>query len=332
MRCRWVELIACLGVFWLASPVHGSDSNCLNLLRKKLLPEAAACFEKMGQRLRQAKSARQRLMRGRVLRNAATLYQRAAASTTRPGQAAYLRSRAALLLRQYLKDRLYELQDRKKSATLMLYRLERAVGYAHLTVVADDKEATLTIKGFRFLAKGKGVWSQRVRPGQYQLKAHVGSSLAPPRQLLVKPGSSPVVRFSLQSARPKARATFFPPKRRPLGLALLGAGAGLAVLSAVLFGVAEALDHEKVQLNLALYERVFVTGETGDAITQDQQKVQDLRAQTGALFPLAWITLSAGLLSVAAAGTLAFWPTTTNQPPSIPPSSNKTLLLQRGFD
>ena len=101
------------------SPPAETQQHCESLFhKKKAYLQASNCFESLAQKLKKEASSSEtkRILCGRMLRNAVTSLRKAAQQTTKIEEAAYLRSRAIELLQQYLDQRLYEVEYRRKSA------------------------------------------------------------------------------------------------------------------------------------------------------------------------------------------------------------------------
>lgn len=278
--------------------VWAAEAECVRLYRSKKLLQAANCFEALANQLKRANgtTSRQRVMRGRAIRNAASLLSRIAGNANHVARSAWLRERAIKLLQLFLQEKLYELSERRQQVTIQLYKLRRAIRYSHLTVVAHDPNASFSIQGYQMKAQGQGRWSQRVRPGSYSILQGTQR-----RRVALRPGQARVVVFSSHksSAAPKA------PRRTIVPWILMAVGGGLVLSGGVFLGIAEGIDQAKVQQNLELLAQPTMSAAQR---REGVKQIEALQGQAQALYGVGWTILLVGVLTAAGGVVWRWWP------------------------
>lgn len=302
--------------------------DCLRLYRTRQLSQAAHCFEAVARSLKGSLTPKQRIRKGRALRNAANLLERTAKRSQRVEIAAYQRARATAMLKQYLDEKLYEAPYQKKSVELSMLRLRRAVGYASLTVVPGNPKARLLVKGYQFRAQTTGTWSQTVRPGPYQLRVTYPSGATLTRKIVVSPDKNKVVPLTPPALRQRRRppprvVTRRPPPRvvtrrppphllrrqpppptprvrsRAPTWATLGVGAAVLLGGGAVLVAAAITDAQKTALHQQEFNKA--PGQRLDTASAD---VVGLHQTATTLFPVGWVLLGVGAATTATGGAL----------------------------
>jgi hypothetical protein len=116
-------------------------------------------------------SSERRTEKGRLLRNGALSFVRAATKAKRT-EAAWMRERATQLLRLYDREKLYESEAVRRATLQLRQKIQAEIGYADLSIVTNNPQAKACLKGYRFQeCKIQMIWNLRVRPGRYALEA-----------------------------------------------------------------------------------------------------------------------------------------------------------------
>ena len=214
---------AALGLILLAglsTPAFGAAS-CPELYGKGRFGEAARCFESRARAMPHGSklSKIQRYLKGRRLRNASGVYQKAAMASGMPEVAAFFREKALLLLQQYLDERLCGDAARCAAVARLARGVSGRIGYARLTVLAGEAWASGTVlAGYRFSLRARGkTWMGRLRPGKYTVTVHGKDGRVARSRIVMRPGVDRVVRFTaprrrVAAVKPKSKAPSLEPK------------------------------------------------------------------------------------------------------------------------
>ncbi|MCB9638230.1 MAG: PEGA domain-containing protein [Myxococcales bacterium] len=166
--CGWIVV----AMIWSWSAVAWANPACYGLFRQKRYQAAAECFQRAANEMGAGSSLsrEKRVQKGRLLRNAALSWNRAATGGD-AAKRAWMRERAVKLLGLYDREGLYE-SGAVRSATNQLRRtLEGQIGYASVGIVTNNPKAMVTLKGFRFDKSQVGmVLNLNLRPGKYSLE------------------------------------------------------------------------------------------------------------------------------------------------------------------
>lgn len=208
-----------LGTLLLVT-IHPSEaqiSACRAMFQQQKYEQAGDCFVRQAEAMGTASSltAPQRWAKGRLLRNAVASYKRVAYQSA-PNLAAWWREKALQLLQNYLQDKLFENEPRKKDAQKQITALSKEIGYATLQISALPNTSTICVTGYRFRhCTSHVLWKSLVRPGVVKVavqatgykELHTELALAPDTQItktfqLVSLESPPTRR--IQPSKPAA--------------------------------------------------------------------------------------------------------------------------------
>jgi hypothetical protein len=113
----------------------------------------------------------ERYSKGRLYKNAAEAFYRAALRQRRAGAKSYFIERAYKLYTLNLREKLHETRARRRAFQRRARQLLGAIGFAKLTVSTGSQYARLCLFGFRYQYCHNGqTLSIRLRPGQYRLE------------------------------------------------------------------------------------------------------------------------------------------------------------------
>ncbi|TNE49469.1 MAG: hypothetical protein EP343_11490 [Deltaproteobacteria bacterium] len=322
---------------------QSQQKPCLALFQKQNFLQAAQCYESQIPRriLTTVLTEAQRVSYGRLLRNAALAYQNAAQKKAKSTeQAAYWNERALKLVRRYLARKLYENTYRKQSAERLTRTLSKRINYGTLTIQGRSSDS-FQLKGFSFSKVLQGTWSQKVRPGTYQLlrltlpqrtfvlKVKPGQSLVFAVPVPVKPRRLPPPR---RRVTPNLRRTPPPPHKpklvqssgtRRAGWIVLGTGGGIALLGGGLLGGASIAEFQKEQT----YQQALRDQNTSLEVTQ---QILQHHETARALYPTSYAVLGvAGALLVTGALLVALSPSKPPTTSTPPPSTSRAHSLWR---
>lgn len=209
------------------------DVMCVGFYHKQEYVRAAQCFRSlalaMGASPKLAK--RQRLQKGRYMRNAALAYQRAAKMQVAMRDKKLLQDKAYQLYEHILKHNLCDSKLRCQRAHKQKGLLYKAIGYVPLQIKTGGFKASVQIQGYQFRKKSLGDWVGRVRPGTYIITVRVPNR--------------PLVRKTIAAQGPNGepiRYIYKPPQKPPKSTKLptyswvgyIGGGAAILAGSVVL--------------------------------------------------------------------------------------------------
>lgn len=328
---RWIRVhlfhVVCLLGCLFFLPTDSAQAapqykDCIQLFRAKSFSKAAVCFESVARSLnRPGLTKKQRTRKGRALRNAANLLERAAKQNERVEVAAYWRERAVKLLQQYLDESLYEVKYQKRGAESMKLRLQNSIGYATLTIVLTTPRASFVLKGFKTKIQGKGTWSRRLRPGPYRLNARFPlSGSIQNKRFYLSSGETKVVTLTPQRGEirrkpplrtklvrrppPPGRLIRRPPPPKPkrsktAAWVTLGVGAAVLIGGGTLLLVANLNDNQMNSLYQAELKK-----QPEDRGADSARAITELNNSTGMLFPIGWTLLGVGAATAITGGVL----------------------------
>ncbi|TNE46287.1 MAG: hypothetical protein EP343_24615 [Deltaproteobacteria bacterium] len=293
-------------------------SDCIKLFRAKQFSKAATCFEGVAQSLNKpGLTSKQRIRKGRALRNAANLLEKAAKKTERVEVAGYWRERAVKLLQQYLDEDLHEVKYQKRGAEAMRLKLYNAIGYTTLTLVLGQTNATFVLQGYKSKVRGTGTWSRSIRPGPYQLRVKYPSGQAVDKRFYLSPRENKVITLKpkkgpnterkqppklvgRRTPPPDPRLTRRPPPPKPrrskaAAWVTLGIGAAVTLGGGALLIAAKMTDDQKNAL----------AGRGAAAAEQNTSaSIVAMQGTAEALFPTGWVMLGVGAAATVTGGVL----------------------------
>ena len=306
------------------SPALATD-RCTLLHKKGKAGEAARCLEREAQAMENGPvlSRIQRRLKGWRLRNAAKLYRLAAKKTASQAEGSFLRERALLLLRGYLKERLCSRAARCRAVQASATGLEREIGYARLAVKTGAVgKVRLTVNGHKLRLVHTGSnWSLRLRPGRYQVEAVWAGGRTTTRTAELSRGQKLTIRLFPPIPKPRVVGTTpgsravtgpvapRPPRRTRSGLLpwIVG-GAGLALVAggAVALGVgkarASARDeaYEEMRQKTAAASVAERQRLARDELPEIEARAKSHHEAAGVQLAVGWVMMGSG---VAALGT-----------------------------
>lgn len=171
---------------------------CRTLYKQKKYAAAGDCFRRLSFSL---KKKDEYVRKGRLMRNAASSYARAAAKTKKVAWRAYLYTFAARVLARYLKKKLAENDFRRRSALAQRKDFLKKVGFASLTVLVSNK-TRVDIRGFRYKQSHVGRVNRRLRPGRYRVKVWFANGTKRLTWLTLQPSENKQLRLSAPPPRP----------------------------------------------------------------------------------------------------------------------------------
>lgn len=329
---RWVWLCSLLLLVPGGLKAQVTKQSCVALYKALQRAKAARCFAQLAGQMGASAglSKTQKEAKGRLLRNAALLYIKAAKASRKLERASYLRSRAAVLLQAYVDEGLYESIARKRSAMLLMLRTKSDVGLSNLTLVIPRQDATLEISGYKHKSQHRGNWSGKLRPGAYRIQVKVpGRSRPVTREVHLLPNSARVVTVEWAAPVPIRRRPA-PIRRRPAPIRRRPApirvakrvpvrpipstpNQGLRVTSFVLMGVGIAgvlagvgvLIYTETGPVAAFHDLEERLEQNPSAVSpEDTKESAGFAAQAQTLIPVGWIVGGAGLALLVTGGVL----------------------------
>ncbi|TNE48715.1 MAG: hypothetical protein EP343_14995 [Deltaproteobacteria bacterium] len=290
---------------------EAATSNCKTLYKQRKFIKASRCFFALAKPFLSQPSLGAN--KGRVgfhVLNAAISLRKAANASPLPAFQSYLWEQVIGYLRLYLSRKLYESDSQKRVAVVLKNEMFRKIGYARLTITTPNKQVQILVLGYRFEGKGKGLWSQDVRPGRYSIVATAPGQTPVTRTLTITPreplvlaflerdlGILPVERRQAPAPPPPVTVSY------TASYVLLGLGGVLAIGSAICFGVAldSRTSAEKLlreELDKPSTERLF--GNT--------RKVKELETTANSLTIGGWVFAGAAFAAVVVGGSLFLRP------------------------
>ncbi|TNE48940.1 MAG: hypothetical protein EP343_13740 [Deltaproteobacteria bacterium] len=338
-RMGWLCLLA-LVLCLQPLPAQGQPTykGCIQQYRQKRYIASSQCFAQVAENIKAQAAGnlteKQRVRRGRALRNAANAIRRGAPKVTDVSQRAYLYEQGALYLKQYLAEKLYETNYLKKSALYQRRELESKVGRTTLSVVAGAPKAQIRVQGYKLDYTAKAKWNRSVRPGFYTITVTYPWESKPLRRTIAVAPKTPKLLALQPPAKPTKRRRPVPPRTRrdtpPIarttppqqpasssGLVaakwvLLGLGSAVVVAGVVTLALGQSANTRKIETFQAL---------SGSSTNNDPTKTQEILAddaQSQTLIPLGWTLSSVGLAS-AVVGVVLFALPSKPKPSPLPP-------------
>lgn len=192
MMTKTMRLTNLCLTLWLGSVALATASSpersCQRWFAKKKYLQAANCFAQLVGKTRRWKSEQERARIGSWMRNAILALKRSAKEEKLPARASYLRERALKLLQRYLDGQWFMTPSQKRNMLVSRESLKDAIGYTKMTILTGAPNATISVSGFRYEGKGRGMWSQKVRPGTYTILVEYPDKRRQARQIRVQTG------------------------------------------------------------------------------------------------------------------------------------------------
>ncbi len=333
-RLWGVVLIGFLG-FWLGCGSRSAEAatpNCKALYKQRKFIKASRCFFALAKPFLSKPTLGAN--KGRVgfhVLNAAISLRKAANASPLPAFQAYLWEQVIGYLRLYLSRKLYESDSQKRVAVLLKSEMFRKIGYARLTITTPNKQVQILVLGYRFEGKGKGLWSQDVRPGRYSIVATAPGQAPVTRTLTMKTREPLVLAFlerDLGIQPVERRQAPAPPPPVPVSYTasyvLLGLGGALALGSVISFGV--ALDSRTSAETLWRNE---LDKPSTQRLYGNTRKVKDLEVTANSLTVGGWVFAGAAFAAVVVGGSLFLRPAPT--PPRTQPRVSPAARSQASF-
>lgn len=310
----------CLGLVLLVfvvfvPPVEAGYKACLKLYRSQKYKPAASCFQALARQLGDVSSLTrsQRLTKGTALRGAAIALRKEAQRSRRAEVSSYLYAEAVRLLWIYEKEKLYPNVARRNSTRLLRLQLLQRIGAGPLSVATGTTSATLTIKGYKFAASGRGKWLGSVRPGRYVVAVRYVNGTNKTKTVFLAKGKAIFVSFS--APVPAARTKVPVPQKGPgsalrwVGGALLVVGGAVAVGSVAPFLLASGAD-SRMKNDGETYQATcaFAPGEQSNACADLGRRVRQAHADGGMYQVLALAMLVGGVVLAAVGAVLVALP------------------------
>lgn len=362
--CVWIVLV----VVWGSSTASAAAKvSCASLFQQKKYAKAGSCFEREAQ---QTEASQQpvkikRFLQGRMLRNAAAAFRKAAKQDQRPGMPLFWKERAVQSLQVYLKKKLCRKKYRCRLVKGELFGLTREIQYTQLTVQTGSQKAVVVVKGVRFEKSRKvpPLWNQQVRPGSYTVTVTGKGQTPQTKKVTVVAGKATFVPFVSRVARRKPprkvrkkpvipappdvrRIIVKKPRRKRnfraarigsgavlgLGIAGIALGIGLAVVGHNQLSTADNLRQQLDVSSLSVQERETKL-QTMD-VAAVHNSLQESQEQAGLWIPVGWTFVGVGVVgaAVGTVGLLMHRHNPSKHSKSAPPSpksktSPKTLML-----
>ncbi len=291
------------------------DVLCVKFYQSMQFRKAALCFRSLSDAmgdLRRLKR-RQRLQKGRYLRNAAMSFQRAATQQTKPPLQLVLKEQALRLYKHILRGRLCETASRCKRLQKRMTDLKKSIGYASLSIQVVGRVKRISVYGFHFSHQISGSWKGSLRPGRYKVVVVYPQSLAQEKALTLKPGESQ--QFVVRPLRRQAPRQTRVPTYSWVGY--IGGGVALAAGGTLL---AVGLGNRQAT------QTCWVSPSCNDIVSESERVVALDSAEQ-----MAWIGAGAAALGVAmllSGGIVQAIQPQTSTPPPLPSSSKQTLFFQ----
>lgn len=176
------------------------EAPCVALFRQKQLPQAARCFQSKIKRLPVSK----RSYRGRLARNAAVVWQRAAKAS--PGQATAYLQQAILLYQSIYREKLCLDASGCATAQSTYKKLCTQVGCSQIQISVSPSTSQVQVLAQSIkLPAQQGGWTGQLPPGSYQIKVKADGYTSKTHPLYV---------FARRDQ--KVSVTLPPPTRRPI--------------------------------------------------------------------------------------------------------------------
>lgn len=210
LRIFLVQAITVLYVFsWIEHRSEATVASCKSLFQQQKYEQAGDCFVREAEKAGKLETLTlpQRWAKGRLLRNAAACYKRMAYQST-PELAAWWREKSLHILQQYLQDKLFENDQRKRDAAEQITALSKEIGYATLQLSISPATANVCVTGYRFRQCQSGAtWQLQLRPGMVKISAQALEHAPLDMEITLAPGAKVTRSFQL-------RSLLAPPPRR----------------------------------------------------------------------------------------------------------------------
>lgn len=203
----------CLGMLVLFSAPASAqkkllEAPCIWLYKKQKLVQAARCFQEKAALL----SAKQLHYKGRMLRNAALLWEQTAAKAASATAKQYRYLLAVQGFSAFVSKKMCLDPPICQQTAARLDTLCKTIGCATLRVGSSVADATVTLGAWRWRATHKGVRSYRLPPGKYSVGA-TAPKHKPTRMILtLAKNETRKVTIALASLVPNPRVVV-PPRR-----------------------------------------------------------------------------------------------------------------------
>jgi len=184
---RWLWLL--LALLCPSAPAQASEQPCRKQVKARRFLKAAACYAQLYKRVDKHPQWRKDapLYKDRFLRHAALCYRLAAKDQPRQGVKGFLKEQAIKLLQTSFEQGFCEASQRCRANRLLADQLKREIGYAPLTVLTENRQTKITVKGYRFREERYQNYTRKVRPGRYELTITHPTRGAKTRSITVKP-------------------------------------------------------------------------------------------------------------------------------------------------
>lgn len=162
-------LLSGIGV-WLIPSLAWAD--CYQLYRSNQPEQAGDCFVQAAKKLGAGKALTEaaRIRKGRLLRNAALSYDKAAKSSPNL-KASELRDKAVQRIDDALREKLFEGASGLKEMKELRGRLERSIGRVNVTVVTGHANAFVCLQSGEWKrCKSTSLWNLNVLPRRYTVR------------------------------------------------------------------------------------------------------------------------------------------------------------------
>lgn len=193
--CGW--MVALLSMGGLAH----ANGGCRLLYTQGKYQKAGFCYKR---RARKLSGSKQKSLKGRLMRNAAACFARAARGTKSVAVRSFFYEQAAIVMRSYLRQKLAENDHRRRSAKRLKRSFTKRIRYARLHIFTE-KNARVVVKGYAFQGRSAGSFKRLLRPGPYKIKVTTPEGEVTRRHLWLRPSQHRQVRLQGATNAPALR-------------------------------------------------------------------------------------------------------------------------------
>ncbi|MBU50590.1 MAG: hypothetical protein CL920_18080 [Deltaproteobacteria bacterium] len=198
MVCFQKSLLCLLIGLILSSSAPAFAADCTSLYRQKKLEAAGDCFTKQANAM--GDSAKlptlKQYAKGRLLRNAATAYTKAAQKASED-KALKLRLKAIQRLEKTLKEELYESTQIELGVRDKIKALRKSTGVAQINVLTYDPKAKICFRSAtKTTCQTGNKWQRQIKKGAYTLEVTYPSGKVIKRRITVAANANITQTFS----------------------------------------------------------------------------------------------------------------------------------------
>ena len=204
MKNFWLIFFFTFGISTQALANKAEEKKCAGLYKQQQLNRAARCFQQLAQALPSSK----KYYRGRLLRNAASLWQ-AAAQKAPEAKATLYQKRAYLLLDIYTSQQLCLDAERCKKADETKQKICQKIGCSEIDIKASPAQAQIQISSKKWKKSGVGRIQQTIPPGSYSIIVTSAGRETWKKRIRLRPHTTKKLNIAL-----KAPLSRKPPPRR----------------------------------------------------------------------------------------------------------------------